>query len=209
MKKRKIIFVLMLILVTTVGLAHAMIFPQQTRCILLDFYDFERVGSLYIRSGVDEVTRSELSKIIKQAEERVGVFWGEKKSNPKYIYCETEEDYKKFGVPFMTPAAAHMKLGSYVVISKNGIDLDIIAHEISHTELYERIGFYNREFKIPTWFDEGLAMQVDDRNYYSIDSLKVKSNNFENLPNVTKMKTYAQFGSGTRSSYAQLFNRKI
>lgn len=98
----------------------------------------------------------------------------------------------------MTPAAAHMKLGTYVIISKKGIDLDIISHEISHTELYERIGFYNREFKIPTWFDEGLAMQVDYRNYYSIDSLKKKSNNFENLPDVKKMNSYSQFGIGKR-----------
>lgn len=200
MEKRKKIFVFMLILLTTVGLAHAMVFPQQTRCILIDFHSFEKEGNLYFRSDINDATKTALKIIIEQAEKRVADFWGQKTSNPTFIYCETAEDYKKFGVPFMTPAAAHMKLGSYVVISKDGIDLDIISHEISHTELYERIGFYNREFKIPTWFDEGLAMQVDHRSYYSIDSLKVKSDGFENLPDVTKMKSYAQFGKGTRAA---------
>lgn len=42
MKKRKIIFALMMILFTTVGLAHAFVFPQQTRCLLEDFYSFEK-----------------------------------------------------------------------------------------------------------------------------------------------------------------------
>lgn len=198
MKKRKVVFLFVLILFSTVGIAHAFVFPQQTRCMLVDFYSFEKEGRLYFRSGLKEETKETLKKVIEQAEERVEGFWGEKRSRPKYIYCANEEDYHLFGVSIVSPAVAHMKLGTYVVISKDGIDLDIIAHEISHTELYERIGFYNREFKIPTWFDEGLAMQVDYRAYYSIDTLKVKSDNFKQLPDVSKMNSYAQFGSGTR-----------
>ena len=198
MKKRKIIFALMMILFTTVGLAHAFVFPHQTRCLLVDFYSFEKEGELYFRSGINEETKTKLKNLIQQAKIRSGKFWGEGRSNPKFIYCGNREDYKKFGSPNMTPAVAHMKLGSFVVISKNGVDLDIIAHEISHTELYARIGFYNREFKIPTWFDEGLAMQIDHRSYYSIDALKVKSNGFKNLPNVKEMNSFAQFGRGTK-----------
>src|SRR5579862_6057375 len=57
----------------------------------------------------------------------------------------------------------------------------------------ERIGFYNWSFKIPRWFDEGLAMQNDYRNYYSEDTLKVKSNNYRNLPDVKKLKSGKQF----------------
>jgi len=198
MKKRKVLFLFLLILFTSVGLAHAFVFPQQTRCILLDFHSFEKEGSLYFRSGLEESTKQELLRLIEEAEKQVADFWGENLSHPKFIYCQDDADYKKFGVTFMTPAVAHMKLGSYVVISKKGVNLDIIAHELSHTELYERIGFFNREFKIPTWFDEGLAMQVDHRSYYSIDSLKVKSNNFENLSEVKKMNSYTTFGRGTR-----------
>ena len=66
------------------------------------------------------------------------------------------------------------------------------------TELYEKIGFFNREFKLPTWFDEGLAMQVDYRSYYSIDSLRIKSDNFKRLLDVTKLKSYSHFGNGKR-----------
>lgn len=189
---------ILLILAGVIGVSHALVFPQDTRCILIDFYDFENDENLYYRSATSPEIKAQLKVLISKAGYRVDTFWGEKTTNPTYIYCDNDADYLKFGVPFMTPASAKMKLDSYVVISKDGVDLDIIAHEISHTELYERIGFLNRSFKIPTWFDEGLAMQVDYRSYYSLDTLKVKSDNFQNLPQVIKMNSYAQFGSGTR-----------
>lgn len=91
-----------------------------------------------------------------------------------------------------------MHIGSYVVISREGVDLDIISHELSHTELFERIGIFNRATKIPVWFDEGLAMQVDHRPYYSVDTLRVLSNNFQSLPDVKVHNSYQTFGSGTR-----------
>ena len=197
MKKIKLILATSFLFLTTIVIAHAFVFPQHTRCILIGFYDFEKEGNLYFRKNTNPTTIAELKTIIRQAENRVAIFWKENTSNPKFIYCENDEDYLKFGVPFLTPACANMKLGSYVVISKEGVDLDIIAHEISHTELFERIGFWNREFKIPTWFDEGLAMQVDYRNYYSKDTLQKQSNNFQNLPDVMKMNSYVEFGSGT------------
>ena len=127
------------------------------------------------------------------ASKRVAVYWGQKTCNPKYIYCDNDEDFKKFGGPYPVPALTHIKLGSYIVISNQGVDLDIIAHEISHAEFYERIGFYNWSFKIPRWFDEGLAMQNDYRNYYSEDTLKFKSNNYKNLPDIKKLKSGKQF----------------
>lgn len=193
---KKVCLVIGLILVVS-SVIHAVTFPQETRCILIDFYDFEQEDNLYYRANVDEVTISHLQNLIEDAETRVADFWGKQTVEPKFIYCDTDEDYLKFGVSVLTPACANMKLGAYVVISNQGLDLDILAHEISHTELYNRIGFFNRLRKIPTWFDEGLAMQVDWRDYYSTDSLKTTTN-FENLPEVTQMLHPRQFGSGTR-----------
>lgn len=184
-------------LIAIVGIAHAYMFPQETRCIFIDFYDFEKEGNLYFREGLDSKQKLKLQNLILQAEQRVDDFWKGRITQPKYIYCAKDEDYLKFGLPFMTVAVAKMKIGSYVVISKDGIDMDILAHEISHTELYERIGFWNRFLKIPTWFDEGLAMQVDYRDYYSVDTLKRKTNNLQSLPNVKQLVSPMQFGNGT------------
>ena len=189
--RRTVLIFLMVIPVS--GFAHFILFPQQTRSILIDYSDFKRDGRLYFNSNTPQNKVDTVKSIIELASNRVAAFWGRKTCRPKFIYCNADEDFKKFGSPFPVPALTHIKLGSYIVMSFQGVDLDIIAHEISHAEFYERIGFYNWSFKIPRWFDEGLAMQNDNRKYYSEDTLKVKSNNYENLPDVKKLKSGKQF----------------
>ncbi len=76
------------------------------------------------------------------------------------------------------------------------MDLDIISHELPRAEFYNRIGFYKYTFRIPKWFGEGLAMQNDYRNYYSEDTLKRRTHNFKNLPDVKKLITGNQFNEG-------------
>ena len=199
MKRKKLTLVIIsFLIVSSISIAHAFVFPQETRCLLIDFYNFEKEGNLYFRENIEFEKRIQLQNLISQAETRVEEFWEKKMTNPQFIYCDTNEDYLKFGAPFLTPAAAILKFESYVVISKDGIDLDILAHEIAHTELYSRIGFFNNLSEIPVWFSEGLAMQVDHRSYYSSDSLNVKSNVFQNLPKVEEMTSINQFAFGSR-----------
>lgn len=177
-------------------LAHFIIFPQQTRCILIDYTDFRKEGRLYFNRNTPRHEIDTLRILIQRASQRVADFWGQKQCAPKFIYCRSEEDFKKYGSPYPVPAITHLKLGSYIVISNNGVDIDIISHEISHAELYARTGFYNWSFRIPAWFDEGLAMQNDYRSYYSEDTLKARSGNYRVLPDVKKLKTGKQFNGG-------------
>src|SRR5664279_616875 len=191
------IFLVLLILIPIVAFAHFIIFPQQTRSILIDYSNFKKKGGIYFNPVTSQHKIDTLQSLIQQASLRVAAFWGQKTGNPKFIYCDKEQDFKTYGSSYSVPALTHLKLGSYIVISREGVDLDIIAHEISHAEFYERIGFYKWSFKIPRWFDEGLAMQNDYRNYYSEDSLKARSDNYRNLPDVRNFKTDRQFYEGS------------
>jgi hypothetical protein len=182
-----------LIVIPISAFAHFIFFPQQTRSILIDYSSFKKEGRLYFNPNTAQHTTDTLKQIITLASKRVADFWGQKTCDPTFIYCESREDFTKYGSPYPVPALTHIKLGAYIVISNEGVDLDIIAHEIAHAEFYERIGFYNRSFKIPTWFDEGLAMQNDNRDYYSEDTLKARSGNYKNLPDVKKMVSGKQF----------------
>lgn len=194
---KKTLFILLAVLgITTVG--HALALPQATRCLFIDFYDFERSGRLYYRPDTSPEKMRELEQLIAMADERVASFWGNRASNPKIIFCENAEDYSTFGSAFSTPAATIMHIRPFIVLSGEGVDLDIIAHELAHAELFAQVGILNNTFQLPVWFHEGIAMQVDDRAYYSIDTLAAKTDGFQNLPDVKAMKTYAQFGHGTR-----------
>ncbi|MBK7306796.1 MAG: hypothetical protein IPI88_06960 [Chitinophagaceae bacterium] len=192
-KISKRIALVLLIVIPISALAHFIIFPQQTRSILISYSGFNKDGRLYFNNNTPQNKVDTVKQLIELAANRVAGFWGQKTCNPKYIYCESEEDFKKYGSPYSVPALTHIKLGAYIVISNEGIDLDIIAHEIAHAEFYERLGFYNWSFKIPSWFDEGLAMQNDNRDYYSEDTLKARSNNYKNLPDIKKLKSGKQF----------------
>ena len=186
-----------LILIPIAAVAHFIIFPQESRCILIDYSSFKKERKLYFNANTSPAKMDTLKMLIAQASFRVAGFLGKKNGNPKFIYCDSEEDFKKYGNQSLLPAVTQYKLGPYIVISNNGLDLDIIAHELSHAELYERLGFFKMMFIIPRWFDEGLAMQNDYRNYYSEDTLKVRSDNYRNLPDVKKFTTGGGFNEGT------------
>ena len=186
----------LLLIIPILVLIHFFAFPQQTRAILVDYSGLTKKGRLYFNPDIAPETIQKVESTILHADSKLKKFWGNLTSEPKIIYCDNDSDFKKFGNPFPVPAVTMVKLGTYIVISKSGVDSDIIAHEMSHAEFYQRVGFYNTTFKVPAWFDEGLAMQVDQRSYYSEAVLKKKSADLKNLPDITKLFTGQQFGSG-------------
>ena len=186
-----------IILIPIAAFAHYIIFPQETKSILIDYSNFKKDGLVYFNVLTPQNKIDSLKSLINQASIRINNIWGLNTSNPKFIYCANNEDFKKYCYNPSVPAVTYAKLGPVIVLCADAMDLDIIAHEFSHAEFYNRIGFYNWTFKIPTWFDEGLAMQNDYRDYYSEDTLKAKSENFKNLPNIKNFKSGSHFLSGS------------
>ena len=197
MKKKiqRSVFIILIMLPLIAG-AHFFAFPEETRCILIRFADFEKKENIYFRKNTTPEKINSLHEIRSAAEKKVSDFWGKDiLLDYDIIYCNTEKDFSHYGHAG-APAATQLKWGAYVVVRDIGLDKDIIAHEISHTVLYNNIGWYKTKFKIPTWFDEGLAMQVDDRKYYSIDSLLSKKNKGLGLPDVSQLKRPKDFFAG-------------
>lgn len=193
------ICLIFIILIPVAAFAHYIIFPQETRSILIDYSDFKKQGHVYFNQTTPPHKIDSLKSLMSQASIRINNFWGQQTCNPKLIYCDTENDFKKYSTNPFAPAATYLKLGSVIVIGPGAIDLDILAHEFSHAEFYERIGFLKFNYKIPSWFKHGLAMQNDYRNYYSEDTLKVKSDNFKNLPDIKNLTSDKQFYAGSLS----------
>jgi hypothetical protein len=192
--------IIILLLLPVMAFAHFLVFPQETRCILISFSSFEKKGNIYFNSNVPTNKIESLITLKNIAEKKAIRFWDNNALiNYKMIYCNNEKEYNKYGQGNGTPACAYCKMGSYVVVSMGGLDSSIIAHELSHCILYNNIGFCKVNFKIPSWFNEGLAMQVDDRDYYSIDSLMVKKATGIKLPDVKAFKSNAEFLSGSHA----------
>ncbi len=187
---------LIIVLLPLATFAHFMFFPQETRCIFISFSNFERTKNLFYSKTTNSEQLQKLLALQKAAETKFKLFWGENAIlDYKIIYCNNEKEYNKYG-NYGTPAATQRKLGAFVVLSSDGLDEQIMAHEISHTILYNKIGWYKTIHKIPTWFEEGLAMQVDDRERYAIDSVQINMEKGLVLPNIETIATGSQFYSG-------------
>ena len=63
-------------------------------------------------------------------------------------------------------------LPSIIVLGPEGQNIDVASHEFSHAELRQRTSVLLRTYRIPTWFDEGLAMQLDHRQDYTDVALR-------------------------------------
>ena len=187
---------IILLILPLIALGHYFAFPEETRCLLIGVSDFKKTDDLYFKPGLPVSTIFSIRSLIAQAEKRDSEFLGSLACKPRFIYCDNETDYALYGNKSGSPACTHTKLGAYIVLSRNGLNADVIAHEILHAELYQRLGFYKYQFAIPVWFNEGLAMQTDYRAEFSEDSLNKYSDGFRNLPELQNLRTGSQFYSG-------------
>ena len=78
--KKALITLLIILGITSIG--HAIMLPQPTRCLFIDFYDFEKVESVYFRADVATERREEIIETIKSAELRVAYSGVKKRPTP-------------------------------------------------------------------------------------------------------------------------------
>ena len=83
----------------------------------------------------------------------------------------------------------------YICISDEYLELDILAHEITHAELRARLSVKAQK-QIPTWFDEGIALQNDYRERYSEEQWIAQTDNGNKTVALEDMDTPSEFYAG-------------
>ena len=141
--------------------------------------------------------QQELLEMIEQAKDRVRTFFGDVRFQDEtiFIICDDEKLTRKLGedhgtVIFYFPSETH-----YICISDEYLELDILAHEITHAELHTRLSAEAQK-AIPTWFDEGIALQNDYREKYSEAQWTQQTDNGKNAVALEDMDTPAEFYAG-------------
>lgn len=198
-KKIRFVFpVILIFLLLITGTAFYLYPPEIYRCLFISLSpDFEKIGhEIYISKNTPDEIRDSVYSLIKEADNRVKSFWesGKRVGNPKIIYCHSNDallmlSRKKSVVTYKTP------INCYIIISKNSLDLDIISHELFHTEFAARIGYLNSMYEIPVWFDEGLAMQVDYRSQFSDSEYDKCKDRIEGKIKLSELTTSEEFWS--------------
>ncbi|QAU34673.1 hypothetical protein [Janthinobacterium sp. 17J80-10] len=157
--------------------------------VLIRFSDFREIApGIYLEPGGPPGDKDDFLSSYKEARSRISNAYGEYSAQPIIIGGHSDK-MLRYGNGF---GSSHFQpWGAYVVVGPQGRNVDVIAHELVHAELFHRIGYWKRMTQIPAWFEEGVAMQVDYRKPFDFENFK------GNAPtNKEKLWWQAQFNSG-------------
>jgi len=177
--------------------------------LLLQFTRYGYLMTLPYRSAFTEIDehvyinkdyagdRQELMEMIGQAKNRVNNFFGglSFQDNTIFIIYDDENLRQKIGEDHAAIIFSFPSEIRYICVSDEYLELDILAHEITHAELHARLSTEAQK-TFPTWFDEGLAMQNDYRERYSEAQWTQQTNNGENAVALEDMDTPSEFYAG-------------
>ena len=141
----------------------------------------------------------EAIQLTEEALERDRAFFGElqctETTKTIVIICDDDKLLSKLGGDHDTKTSFDPKK-NYISVSDEYLNIDIIAHELTHAELHTRLNM-NALKRIPTWFDEGLATQNDYREQYGLDAWIEQTDNGKNALSLEDMDTGSEFYAGT------------
>lgn len=152
--------------------------------------------NVYVENGYSGDT-DRIKLLVDEAKNRVYEFWGSLESTPAIIISDNAETLAKLGGDHDTITAVFFRAYSYISVSEEYLNVDILAHEMTHAELHARL--YKGRLPgtlIPTWFDEGVATQNDYREQYSEKTWSERTENGSNTLELDKMDTAAEFYAG-------------
>jgi len=143
--------------------ALAATFPGPTACALLELAPVDGDDVLFERT-LSRDQRRAAESMLGEARARVRARLGLTSARARVLFLDDGRTLWPFS--FNDFGSTHF-LGTRacVVIGREGRNVDVVAHELTHAALFERLGAWNRAW-LATWFDEGVAMQVDDRAPY-------------------------------------------
>jgi hypothetical protein len=158
------------------------------RCYLVRWSHLETVApNLFVDPDMSEPQRQILRSSLADAKARVAALYGEYTASPVIIAGHSMEvmsdyggnSYNRAGKTYLTLAATFILLGPGGISSP-----DVLSHELAHAEFSARIGHGNRD-EIPNWFDEGLAVQFDER--YSEAEWRRRTDNGRTAPDLDQL----------------------
>ena len=177
------------------------------------FFQFNAVGyrmTVPCRSAFEEIddniyiNRSFSGSIeeaigrIDSAKERVKDFFGDLccLEDTVIIICDDDLLLSRLGGDHDTKTCYFPAKKHYISVSDEYFNVDILAHELTHAELHTRLS-ESAQKKIPTWFDEGIALQNDYREQYSFETWVKQTDNGSHTVDLEDMDEASKFYAGT------------
>jgi hypothetical protein len=198
----KTIYSYALVSLITLVVAYGLFFINQLRCIMVSYSSLRQVEErIFVDPEMDDIEVQLLMMNIEQSKDRLALFFDTIIAQPVIIAGPTKDIMERYGANMKSPGMNHITLlGTFIVLGPGGLNRDVISHELVHSELVSRIGWYNREAEIPTWFDEGLALMLDYRYANSETLWLMLTANGKNAPPLPELESMQDFMRYTEQS---------
>jgi hypothetical protein len=201
--RKRIVLASIAAIITLGAVTLAFAFPGTTACALIEFSGLETMpnGTRILASSTN-AERQAILEIQTQAQTRIEQMFGAPRAKPLVVFLKNPASIFTFtsngygSTHFVGPRAC-------VIIGGQGTNVDVVAHELLHAELFERVGPWRRINEIPAWFDEGLAMQVDFRSRY--DSSQIVD--ATELASLRTLRSMDQFNAGNDEEITRHYAR--
>ncbi|MEU8234379.1 hypothetical protein AB0C12_32735 [Actinoplanes sp. NPDC048967] len=161
MSKRLVVVALAAVLVAAVA-ALVVLYPIAVAATCPGCYGLRQAApDVYVDDGATPRQRRQVVDLIAAARQRVGDYLGPMRSSPRVLVCLSAECYEHIGGGGEKGQALRDRA---LALSPDGADVVIASHELTHAELYRRLG--SRYDQVPRWFHEGIAVLVSDDPRY-------------------------------------------
>lgn len=179
-------FAVVLASATTFALA----LPGPTACLLIGVAELHKLSDGSFTESESEVDQQRYVQLTRDARARIESTFGAVESNPILVFFDQPDGFGPFK---LNAYGSTQFIGSRacVLVGPKGQNVDVVAHELMHAELHHRVGYLKRFLQLPTWFDEGVAMQVDYRPRYSLSPNDVQDTDY-----VRGLTTFSTFFEG-------------
>lgn len=137
---------------------------QGTKLAAPERFGLEAIGpGVYVEKNTDSATRTRLLEAVERARTAVRDTYGSVISHPIVNACITEECYANFGGRGSIAKVYYDR----ILLSPRGLNWHFLAHEWSHAEIHTRLTFFAWWWRLPQWFDEGLAVAISQAPEHS------------------------------------------
>ena len=163
--QRVVLAVLFAVPLTAAAAVFAL--PGPAACALAGATGMRTLADGSRTHSASEADHRRYAQLSHDARARIEAAFGAAEAKPVVIFFNGPEGFGPFR---LNGYGSTQMIGgrSCVLIGPQGQNVDVVAHELMHAELHARTGYLAYFLQVPTWFDEGVAMQVDHRPAYAL-----------------------------------------
>ena len=140
-------------------------------------------------------------QLLREARQRISDTFGAPQASPLVVFFSQPQGFGRYRLNAVG-SAQFIGSRACVLMGPQGHNVDALAHELVHAEIHHRAGALKRWLQLPTWFDEGVAMQVDYRPRYSLPA-----DDAANASEVRQLNSFGAFFAGDEQTVVRNYAR--